>query len=457
MVTDALAAARPSRNETFRDTVLLFCAIRDGDLATVARLISQDPALVHATEDWSFEEGLASQLGHAARATPLIRAVGMGHLDIVHLLVEAGAPVNDLCECAGSESPLWTAVSFGETEIVEYLLERGADPNAAAFSGATPLHAAVQSGNQHLLPPLLEAGADPDRVDDGGRTAGDWAAIVATRRPSRRTSDFVETGVRAVDLFAPIRKGGLVHLPPAYGLGQAVLLFQIADHLQPAAFWNIGFEYGAYANWHVEHGGRETRVPVVARLIPTSGEATTRRRAFLETIAEVLRGDQPKLVVCQQAPGHVHDVTLALPTLASDDAVLATFVTEPFTGTYPPVPEAIPEGFDARIAFTRTRAAAGLWPAVDPATTGSRHWPDQRHAGISAAARQLLASYEEVDRALSLPDPAALPDSIAARRAQALLRYLAQPMRVAELATATPGERTTYSELLSTVETILTS
>jgi hypothetical protein len=375
----------------------------------------------------------------------------------VRFLVEAGAPVNDLCECAGSESALWTAVSFGEAAITDYLRARGADPNAPAFAGATPLHAAVQSGNHELVSRLLEAGADPDRMDEGGRTPGDWAAIVASRDRSAHVGEFVETGVRTVDLFAPIRKGALVHLPPAYGLGQAVLLFQIADHLQPVHLWNVGFEYGAYANWHIQQGGRETGVPVIARLVPIAGDATSRRRMFFETLDELARDDAPKLVVCQQAPGHIHDVTLALPTLADSDTALATFVTEPFTGAYPPAPGAIPEGFDARIAFTRTRAAAGLWPAVDPAGTTTRHWPDPRHGEISAAARRLLASYETVDPSLILPEPSTLPDTQSAGRAQALLRYLAQPMRVAELATAVPGERTTFGELLATVEAILAS
>lgn len=457
MVTDAFADARPSRSERFRDTVLLFAAIRDGDARTVASLISNDPALVHASEYWSFDEALASQLGVAAKATPLIRAVGMGQLDIVRLLVDAGARINELCECAGTETALWTAAALGEAEILELLLERGADPNAAAFAGATPLHAAVQSGHHHLVERLLDADADPDRTDDHGRTPSQWAALVTDRRSTLTGSEFIETGIRAVDLFAPLRRGALVHLPPAYGLGQAVLLFQIADHLQPIDFWHIGFEYGGYANWHIEHGGRETRVPVIARLVPSGHDATACRHAFHDIAAEVRRDDRPKLVVCQQAPGHIHDVTLALPELTATRAVVATFVTEPYTGTYPPIPETMPEGFDARLAFTPSRALAGLWPAIDPARTDTRHWPNERHAHLGHAARSLLSAYESVDPSLSLPDPATLPDPADARRGQALIRYLAQPIRVAELATSMPGQRTTFTDLLDTVERLLTT
>ena len=62
MATDALSAARPSRSDRFRATILLFVAIRDRDVDTVARLIRSDPRLVHATEDWSTDEALAAGL-----------------------------------------------------------------------------------------------------------------------------------------------------------------------------------------------------------------------------------------------------------------------------------------------------------------------------------------------------------------------------------------------------------
>ena len=56
--------------------------------------------------------------------------------------------------------------------------------------------------------------------------------MLARDREARARSDgWVATGIRAIDLFAPVRRGGLVRWPPAYGLGQAVAVFQIADHL----------------------------------------------------------------------------------------------------------------------------------------------------------------------------------------------------------------------------------
>ena len=135
MVADALAAARPSSSEAFRDTVLLFQALRVHDADALARLLARNPTLSTATEDWAPVEGFESRLGFSERATALIRAAGTGDLRLVRLLVEAGAPVADLCGCAGHESALVAAVNIGATEVVQYLLDQGASPDGGRSTG----------------------------------------------------------------------------------------------------------------------------------------------------------------------------------------------------------------------------------------------------------------------------------------------------------------------------------
>ncbi len=144
MVADALAAARPSGTESFRDTILLFQALRAQDADGLARLLARNPSLATATEDWSPVEGIESRLGFSDRATALIRAAGIGDLRLVRLLVEAGAPVADACPCANHESALWAAVNIGAADVVDYLLDHGASVDGGAFDGeATALHVAV--------------------------------------------------------------------------------------------------------------------------------------------------------------------------------------------------------------------------------------------------------------------------------------------------------------------------
>ncbi len=94
-----------------------------------------NPKLATATEEWSPVEGFESRLGLSERATALIRAAGTGDVRLVRLLVEAGAPVADLCPCDNHESALVTAVNVGAADVVDYLLDAGASPEAARSMG----------------------------------------------------------------------------------------------------------------------------------------------------------------------------------------------------------------------------------------------------------------------------------------------------------------------------------
>jgi ankyrin repeat protein len=104
----------------------LFTAIESGDLDAVRRLLAAEPQLVHArgkTLRWIKGESTALQL-----------AVEAGAEDIVHLLVHAGANVNDKASLTGW-APLHLALK--NKEIADYLIAHGAlvDIHAAAGLG----------------------------------------------------------------------------------------------------------------------------------------------------------------------------------------------------------------------------------------------------------------------------------------------------------------------------------
>ena len=276
MVADALAAARPSRSESFRDTILVFQALRDRDADGLARLLARDPTLATATEDWSPVEGFESRLGFSDRATALIRAAGIGDLRLVRLLVEAGAPVADACPCANHESALFAAVNIGAADVVDYLLDHGASVDGGAFDGeTTALHVAVYHERHDLVRRLLAAGADPAATDAHGRTAADWGALKAPAvRVARR--QVLWTRIRAIDLFAPLRRGALVYIPPAYGLGVIRTVLGIVDALAPARWWVIGFEHGPYESVELLRDARERDMTATVELIGP-GEPGERR------------------------------------------------------------------------------------------------------------------------------------------------------------------------------------
>ena len=69
----------------------------------------------------------------------------------------------------------------------------------------------------------------------------------------------------------------------------------------------------------------------------------------------------------------------------------------------------------------------------------------------------LIVAAQRGHHEIAMPDPAIYPSAGAARRAQGLHRYLAQPFVLWEHRTSEPGESTPYDELLDRVERLLSA
>ena len=339
--------------------------------------------------------------------------------------------------------------------VVDYLLDHGASVHGGAFDGeVTALHVAAYRERHDLARRLLAAGADPAATDAHGRTAADWGALKAARRAAADDGAVLWTRIRAIDLFAPLRRGALVHIPPAYGLGAIVTMLGVVDALAPAHWWIVGFEHGPYEPVELQRDALERGMTATVDLIGP-GDPADRRRQFAGTLDRLAATPGPKVVTCVPAPGHEHDVIVGLPVLAADPSVLATFVVATYAPEPVPVPAALPEGFDARLTFDRARARARRWPAIDPSRTSVRTYPDERHGRIAGAARAALAGYAAVDPAFALADPSTFADPAGAERAQALVRYLAHSYRVVELFAALPAVETPRLEVLDSVVRLL--
>ncbi|KAF4962386.1 hypothetical protein FSARC_9530 [Fusarium sarcochroum] len=98
--------------------------------------------------------------------TPLIHAILGGFEDIVGILINKGASVNEISEDSafrGYEkywSPLSVAAEKGNTAITKMLLSSGADPRLPVQN--YPLRVAVAKGYDSIVKMLLESGADPE-------------------------------------------------------------------------------------------------------------------------------------------------------------------------------------------------------------------------------------------------------------------------------------------------------
>jgi len=164
-----------------------FRAVREGDIATVQRMLNSNNNLINIYDKHGNNESalfIAAENGNRAMVellidagadinirdeiwTPLSGAASRGHFHVVRLLIEEGANVNVVEE--DGESPLYIAAINGHIQIVRLLLDAGAyiNINDGVWS---PLSAAARRNNVQVANLLIERGANINQTDDNGIT-----------------------------------------------------------------------------------------------------------------------------------------------------------------------------------------------------------------------------------------------------------------------------------------------
>jgi ankyrin repeat protein len=192
------------------NTNALYQAVLESNLGMIRFLINQgaDPNV---------------NMGHTRSIIKL--ATDLGDMEIIQVLIEAGADCNKVSSYYHPLNPLQTAVDMGNFELVEYFISVGADINwpAQEDRGATALQKAVQKGNIDMVEFLLGSGANVNAPsnDSGGVTALQAAisrgrldlielllrnGVNANDRPSRRS------GLSALQCAAKSSRNDIIHL-----------------------------------------------------------------------------------------------------------------------------------------------------------------------------------------------------------------------------------------------------
>lgn len=197
----------------------LFAAIKEGDLASVERLVAEDRTLVNAQDKqgvsavmtaayhqkseiaaWLVKKRAklnlfeACAVGKVERVKSILKrkpkllnefapdgfqplglACFFGHVEVVRFLLESGAEVNTPSRNDLKVTPLNSAAAGRHYEIAMLLLERDANPNIRQEGDFVPLHSAAMNGQIEMVKILLQYGADKDLKSLDGKTARDYA------------------------------------------------------------------------------------------------------------------------------------------------------------------------------------------------------------------------------------------------------------------------------------------
>ena len=139
-------------NRSFEDNKrALFHAVENEDLEECRKLVETTPALIRGPQ--CIDTSLNFDISYSA----LMRAARHGFIDIVKMLLEKRARIDDMT-FGERRSALYFAVSEGHHDVVNILLEGGAGVNVGDC-GHFPLLAAVEQGNLEIGKILLAYGS----------------------------------------------------------------------------------------------------------------------------------------------------------------------------------------------------------------------------------------------------------------------------------------------------------
>jgi RNA polymerase sigma factor (sigma-70 family) len=497
LMQQTINQVKPSASSTFSEETLFFIAMRERNLAEIRRLLARSPALANAEQNWSHELAHQRVLPFPNRATALIAAIEVDNMDILELLLANGADPNGRCGCATGESAVWAAALFNRPRALSRLIEAGADVNIVSAAGNTPLHVAAMRGYADVVRRLLAAGADPTIEDRGvegtpplvtamprtlpGRTPGQCARVAgyglladeidgAMDAPEsqavcrmRPCDNLLETGIRAIDFFAPLEPNGLVRLQFGAGVGMLIMLGELVLRAHAANFrivWT-GFAQPPFDKQDFDAELAELGLTsTVSSHLASFRALPEQQRAMFESglqQVEQFRGTtQQVLGIVQSTQGFEQDVEASFPRLLDParPGAVSTIVIAPFNDAHAALDQ-VHRPYTTQWVLDRDRSNKRLYPAIDTRLSLSSAKVSERHEMLRNAVRDIIADYRESDPHFDGFDPAVSGLMVSDETAHRLLRLFAQPLSIAMPFGGLPGEHTSLDALLDEVEAVL--
>ena len=331
-------------------------------------------------------------------------------------------------------------------------------------------------------------------------TGGEWRSIHADPVPLTQQStmsEIFETGIKAVDILAPLERGGKAGLFGGAGVGKTVLITElihntVSGYQGISIFCGIGERCREGEELYREmrdSGVLGSTVMVFGQMNEPPGARFRVGHAAL-TMAEYFRDDERQDVLLlidnifrfiqsgQEVSGLMGQLPSRLgyqPTLATELAALEERISNTSTGAitsiqavYVPAddftdPSAVHTfgHLSASIVLSRRRASEGLYPAVDLLQSGSKmlmpNIAGERHYKLAQEIRRTLTVYEDLKDIIAMLGISELSreDQRLVYRARRLERFFTQPFFTTVQFTGMEGKLVPLNEALNGCERIL--
>lgn len=299
-----------------------------------------------------------------------------------------------------------------------------------------------------------------------------------------------ETGIKVIDLIAPITKGGKVGLFGGAGVGKTVLITELirniaAEHGGYSVFAGVGErtrEGNDLYNEMKDSGVLDKTVLVFGQMNEPPG---ARMRVALSGLAqaEYFR-DQGKDMLLfidnifrfTQAGSEVSTLLGRMPsavgyqpTLAEEMGLLQERITSTKKGSITsvqavyvpaddltdPAPATTFAHLDSTIVLDRGLTELGIYPAVDPLSSNSNildpNIVGEEHYKVAREVQRILQKYKDLQDIIAILGMEELSDDdkMLVSRARKIQKFLSQPFHVAEVFSGIPG---VYVKLEDTIK-----
>ena len=301
--------------------------------------------------------------------------------------------------------------------------------------------------------------------------------------------EMFETGIKVVDLLEPYLRGGKIGLFGGAGVGKTVIIQELIHNIAlkhggVSVFGGVGERTREGNDLWIEmqeSGVINIEEPEKSRAALVYGQMTeppgARLRVALSalTVAEYFRDAENKDVLLfidnifrfTQAGSEVSALLGRMPsavgyqpTLMSEMGEMQERITSTKNGSITsvqaiyvpaddytdPAPATTFAHLDATTELSRSIAAQGLYPAVDPLASTSRILDPriigEEHYSVAREVKQVLQRYKDLQDIIAILgiDELSEDDKLAVTRARKIQRFLSQPFHVAEQFTGSAGK-----------------